>query len=504
MAATSILINVGAKTAEAVRELSKVNTALGDQMTASEKAGAAIKKAAAPAAVAFAAVSAGAVGAALAAEELASANARLSQVFESMGYEENAQAALDYARALEQTIGVDEKVIKGAQAKLATFSDVAANTDLMARATMLAADMAAAGFGDMAGNANGLGKALQDPIAGMSLLAKNGSLTRAEQKAIGDEFLRTGDKAAAQAAILEALEKQVGGVAESTADSSEKMRLAWGGVAEELGTALLPYMDDLAVIMQKVTDFITDNSKAVRIGIGVVAGFSGAILAANAAMKVWGILKATADIVKFTVQMVIATARTVAYYAIIGAVRLAILAWTAAQWLLNVALNANPIGLIVLAIAALVGIIILAYKNSETFRKIVDAIWKVLKTGLLVYIRLVSAAFSTFVGWIKSAWDWITKLISKVGDLLSKLNPLKSLGGLIGKVLGVNAIPVTASMVASRSVYAGPPRNSGGGSTVINLYGGARAEDARLVKRVLEGYDVAQGRYPGEPLAVAW
>jgi len=48
-------------------------------------------------------------------------------------------------------------------------------------------------------------------------------------------------------------------------------------------------------------------------------------------------------------------------------------AWAAAQWVLNAALSANPFGLVVIAVAALVAGIIIAYKKSETFREIVQA-----------------------------------------------------------------------------------------------------------------------------------
>jgi tape measure domain-containing protein len=47
--------------------------------------------------------------------------------------------------------------------------------------------------------------------------------------------------------------------------------------------------------------------------------------------------------------------------------------WAAGQWLLNAALTANPIGLVVLAIAALVGGLVFAYTHSERFRAIVQA-----------------------------------------------------------------------------------------------------------------------------------
>lgn len=69
--------------------------------------------------------------------------------------------------------------------------------------------------------------------------------------------------------------------------------------------------------------------------------------------------------------------------AAIAAVRIATAAWAAIQAILNVVLTANPIGLIIIAIAALVGGIILAYKHSQTFRNIVQAAWNGIKTAAL-------------------------------------------------------------------------------------------------------------------------
>lgn len=47
-------------------------------------------------------------------------------------------------------------------------------------------------------------------------------------------------------------------------------------------------------------------------------------------------------------------------------------AWAAAQWLLNAAMTANPISLVIVALAALVAGIVIAYKQSTTFRDIVN------------------------------------------------------------------------------------------------------------------------------------
>lgn len=78
--------------------------------------------------------------------------------------------------------------------------------------------------------------------------------------------------------------------------------------------------------------------------------------------------------------------------------------WAAGQWLLNAAMDANPIGLVVIAIAALVAGIVIAYKNSETFRKIVDKTW----AGIKVAIGATVDWILKYV-WpgLKAAWDGI-------------------------------------------------------------------------------------------------
>lgn len=80
-------------------------------------------------------------------------------------------------------------------------------------------------------------------------------------------------------------------------------------------------------------------------------------------------------------------------------------AWAAAQWLLNAALSANPIGLVILAIAALVGLFILAWKRSATFRAIVTGALN----GVLAVARAVAGWFTgTFVPWLSAVWSKVS------------------------------------------------------------------------------------------------
>lgn len=105
-----------------------------------------------------------------------------------------------------------------------------------------------------------------------------------------------------------------------------------------------------------------------------------------------------------TAQLIAHRVASVASAVASGVARAATMAWTGAQWLLNAALNANPIGLVVIAIAALVGAIVLAWKRSETFRTVVIAVWNGIKTA----VGAVVAWFQSTV-WpvMKQVWEWI-------------------------------------------------------------------------------------------------
>lgn len=96
--------------------------------------------------------------------------------------------------------------------------------------------------------------------------------------------------------------------------------------------------------------------------------------------------------------------------------------WTAAQWALNVALTANPIGLVIVGIAALVAALIIAYKRSETFRAIVDGA-----------LRGVGAAFGWLWGRAKTVFGWLAtgfgRLMTTVRELPGKIKGVFSDAG---------------------------------------------------------------------------
>jgi len=76
-------------------------------------------------------------------------------------------------------------------------------------------------------------------------------------------------------------------------------------------------------------------------------------------------------------------------------------AYAAVQWVLNTALTANPIGLVVVAIAALVAALVIAWKRSDKFREIVTGAWEKIKSATARVFEAVKSA-------IGRAWDFIT------------------------------------------------------------------------------------------------
>ena len=120
----------------------------------------------------------------------------------------------------------------------------------------------------------------------------------------------------------------------------------------------------------------------------------------------------------------------------INATGIATKAWTAAQWLLNAALDANPIGIVVMALGALAGALIYAYNHSEDFRRIVNLLWEAFKdftmllSGIvrkwlekvITQFREASQAVMQFSRWLASTevfqaiakWaKWIYELVIK-------------------------------------------------------------------------------------------
>jgi len=323
----------------------------------SQKVGFALKKAFVPATAALGGLAVAGAKMVAAGEQAATANARIEQIATSMGLfgaetEKVTGRLVKLANEQARLTGVDQNLIKESQALLLTFKDIASSADEVGgafdRATQLTLDMASAGFGSVTDNAKQLGKALNDPIAGLTALRRSGiQFTKAQQDQIRT-LVESGNVLEAQNMILQEIENQVGGTAEATANSTDKMKVAFSQASESIGMALLPAVEALLPIVIKFADWASQNTEIIIGLAAAIGGLSAAIVVANFAMKAWAAAQAIA---------------------------------TAAQWAFNAALTANPIGIVVVAVAALAAGLVLLYRRFETVRNIVKALLAPLKAA---------------------------------------------------------------------------------------------------------------------------
>ncbi len=198
-----------------------------------------------------------------------------------------------------------------------------------------------------------------------------------------------------------------------------------------VGGAFVTVIGNMAKPLIDVSKFVMDNWKAITIfgvALGVLTGLMtlhSTILAVQAA----GGMKA------YLLQTKIATTVSKAFAAV--------------QWLVNAALSANPIVLVIAGLAALAVGLVVAYKKSETFRGIVDGAFGLLKDlGHFIIGSLVSA-FSSAVSALQKVAGWFSSAGGSVADADAKVRNFKQtivdkigaaiqwLDGLRAKVLGI-------------------------------------------------------------------
>lgn len=183
------------------------------------------------------------------AQEAAVIGSRTENVISKMGNAANISAAgvADLAEALSNKVGVDDEAIQSGQNMLLTFANLrneaGAGNDIFNRTSSLMVDLSVAMGKDMQSSATMLGKALNDPIKGISALTRVGVQFTEQQQAQITALTESGDLLGAQKIILGEVEKQFGGAGAAMATPAQKAKVAFDNLKEQLGTALLPTLN---------------------------------------------------------------------------------------------------------------------------------------------------------------------------------------------------------------------------------------------------------------------
>lgn len=165
-----------------------------------------------------------------------------------------AQQVADLADKYSILNGVQDDVVQHVENVLLTFTKI--GKDIFPDVTQAALDMSAALGTDTQGAALQLGKALQDPIKGVTALRRAGvSLDEQQIKTI-KSLVKQGRLHEAQAIILKEVAKEFGGVAKAQADAdpSKRYQIAVEKLQKALASGLLPVVEKVQL---RLTEFLS-------------------------------------------------------------------------------------------------------------------------------------------------------------------------------------------------------------------------------------------------------
>lgn len=171
----------------------------------------------------------------------------------------------------------DDEILRRVTANLLTFGNVAG--DNFDRAQQAAIDLSARLGQDLQQSAVMVGKALNDPIKGLSALRRVGiQFTEQQEKQI-KAMAEAGNAAGAQAVMLAELERQFVGSAQAMrdADPMAAAKMSWAEFQETIGEKLLPILPVFANAIIKVLDAFSNLSPAMQKAIVIGAALAAAI-----------------------------------------------------------------------------------------------------------------------------------------------------------------------------------------------------------------------------------
>ena len=430
---------------------------------AGAKANFVLKKAALPAAAAVGAVGAALFSATQAAMEDEAAQAQLSLSLRNVTGATNEQVA-----SVEQMIskmslasGVADDELRPAFASLVRGTkDIA----LAQESFGLAMDISTQTGMDLTSVTDALAKAYQGNFKGlrslspeMATLIKEGASLEEVMNVLGGTF---GGATAAAAGTAEGQMKRLG--------------IALAETKESIGAALIPVVEKLLPLLLSFGNWAQENTTTFLVIAGVIGGIGVAILAANAAIRLW------------TLGTQIAAA---------------------AQWLWNAALAANPLGLIVIGIAAVIAILAIMYTKFEGVRNVVDKVFSFIKTAMTTSVDFITDYVQGVLGVYKAIFNTIAKLWNNtIGKLSFSIPDWVPVIG--GKGFDVPDIPMlanggivtspTLAMIGESGPEAVIPLSRGGGmggSYTININGGlsSSAEIGQAVVNAIRAFNRTNG-----------
>ena len=384
----------------------------------------------------------------------------------------------------------DESILQGVTAQLLTFKNIQGDAFDSTQQAVIDVTAKLKGLeateNDLRTISIALGKALNDPIANLGALSRSGIQFSDSQTEVIKSLAATNRLAEAQDLILQEIALTYGGTAEMIAQTTGGMERQFqnftGDLQETIGKGLVPikivgmevakmFLSELTPAIENFGSYVQDNLPQIRqffmdigntiktvftiLGPPITAVFDailklgGVILdIATSVIKVFVGETATMDdgldALAFTLNIVAGVidwfAKAIKFLKPLIIPLVAGLGiWTIAQWALNVALTANPIGLIVVGVGLLIAGIVLLIEHwdeiTTAIGKGVRDIWNwfsgLLDNPFFVALGVIFLPFITIPALIIKHWDKISKLFLDIWN-----NILAPFGLFIADVFG--------------------------------------------------------------------
>ena len=232
------------------------------------------------------------------------------------------------------------------------------------------------------------------------------------------------DKVADASQYAGSMEAEYAARSQTTENQIKLAKNALDAAAISIGSALLPIIgkvtEVIAPVLKRFAEWASQNETLIVIIAGITAAI--AILAVGLTGMILLVQGAALAYASFQLAITF-----------IKGLELATRIATAAQWLWNAALSANPIGLVILAIAALIGILYVLYTHFEEVQEFCAGIWESPAAaiiafitgpiGLLIYaVTGIIANWETVKAWFTLLWENPSAAIEQfVSFLQSKL-----------------------------------------------------------------------------------
>jgi phage-related protein len=225
------------------------------------------------------------------AQAMAQVNAALASMGDGVG--RTADQLLKASDAMElNSLFEGDEILSKVTANLLTFGNVAG--EQFDRAQQAAVDLATRMGTDLQSATVMIGKALNDPIQGISALRRVGVQLTDSQEQLIRSMVATGDTAGAQGVILAELERQFGGAAKAAADTSpwRRAQVAIAQAGDAIGAILIPVVEKIAGFVEGVALSFNGLSPGMQnfivIAGGVAAAVGPLLIIAGSLVSAWG------------------------------------------------------------------------------------------------------------------------------------------------------------------------------------------------------------------------